>query len=255
MSIDYAYLCRNSLQKRGVHSTPGIEMTTDDRELLAEQIAYYRARAEEYDEWWFRRGRYDRGEEQRRTWFAEVAQVEAALRDARPAGHILELACGTGLWTRHLVNGATSVTAVDASPEVVRINAERVRSPRVEYVETDLFHWRPARLYDFVFFGFWLSHVPENRFVEFWQVVRSALNTNGQVFFLDNLFGQEQTATNHKEIERHGVVERKLNDGRTFNIVKIFYDPAVLEQRLRGLGWRGYVRTSGRFFLYGRLHP
>jgi len=227
----------------------------DDRPILDEQIAYYRARAEEYDEWWFRTGRYDRGEEQRQAWFAEVAQVEAALRQAGPAGHILELACGTGLWTRHLVDGATSVTAVDASPEVVRLNAERVRSPRVEYVQADLFRWRPERRYDFVFFGFWLSHVPEHRFVAFWDIVRSALRPDGQVFFLDNLFGQEQTATNHTDIDREGVVERKLNDGRRFNIVKIFYEPVVLEQRLRELGWTGYVRTTGRFFLYGCLHP
>ena len=227
----------------------------DDRPILDEQIAYYRARAEEYDEWWFRTGRYDRGEEQRQAWFAEVAQVEAALRQAGPAGHILELACGTGLWTRLLVDGATSVTAVDASPEVVRLNAERVRSPRVEYVQADLFRWRPERRYDFVFFGFWLSHVPEHRFVAFWDIVRSALRPDGQVFFLDNLFGQEQTATNHTDIDREGVVERKLNDGRRFNIVKIFYEPVVLEQRLRELGWTGYVRTTGRFFLYGCLHP
>lgn len=26
--------------------------------MLAEQIAYYRARAGEYDDWWYRRGRY-----------------------------------------------------------------------------------------------------------------------------------------------------------------------------------------------------
>ena len=227
----------------------------DDRRLLDEQIEYYRARAEEYDEWWFRTGRYDRGEEQRQAWFGEVATVEAALQQAGPAGHILELACGTGLWTRHLVERATALTAVDASPEVLRLNVERVRSPRVEYVQTDLFQWRPDKRYDFVFFGFWLSHVPEHRFEKFWQMVRSALRPGGQAFFVDNLFGQEQTATNHKDIDRLGVVERKLNDGRTFNIVKIFYEPGALERRLAGLGWTGYVRTTGRFFLYGCVQP
>jgi demethylmenaquinone methyltransferase/2-methoxy-6-polyprenyl-1,4-benzoquinol methylase len=227
----------------------------EDRPLLDEQIAYYRARAEEYDEWWFRTGRYDRGQAQRRAWFAEVAQLEAALREARPAGEILELACGTGLWTRHLVEHATALTAVDASPEVVRVNAERVRSARVQYVQADLFAWRPDRRYDFVFFGFWLSHVPEHRFVEFWRLVRSALRPDGQAFFVDNLFGQEQTAANHKDIDRGGVVERKLNDGRTFNIVKIFYEPAALEERLERLGWTGYVRSTERSFLYGCVRP
>lgn len=230
-------------------------MTRDGRRILDEQIAYYRARAEEYDQWFFRQGRYDRGEEQRRAWFAEVAEVEAALRGAAPAGDVLELACGTGLWTRHLVEHAASVTAVDASPEVVRLNAERVRSSRVEYVLADLFAWRPARRYDFVFFGFWLSHVPEERFAQFWAMVRAAVRDDGQAFFVDNLFGQEQTARDHQAIDLGGVVERKLNDGRTFSIIKIFYQPGALRARLETLGWRGEVRRTERFFLHGCVRP
>jgi len=39
-----------------------------DEELLAEQRDFYRARAPEYDEWWQRRGRYDRGVELGAEW-------------------------------------------------------------------------------------------------------------------------------------------------------------------------------------------
>src|SRR5688500_69836 len=53
----------------------------DDARLLKEQIEYYRARANEYDEWAFRRGRYDRGPHHRAVWLAEVAAVERALGD------------------------------------------------------------------------------------------------------------------------------------------------------------------------------
>jgi ubiquinone/menaquinone biosynthesis C-methylase UbiE len=179
-------------------------------------------------------GRYYGRSSPELTGFSTVRLLTARLE--RPAsGPILELAAGTGPWTRNLVETAASVTAVDASPEVARLNAERVKSSRVRYVQADLFEWRSDTLYDFVFFGFWLSHVPEHRFVDFCRMVRSALRPDGQAFFIDNLFGQEQTAPNHKEIGRDGVVERKLTDGQTFNIVKIFYEPAALEDRLRGL--------------------
>jgi hypothetical protein len=39
-----------------------------DEDLLAEQRSYYRARAPEYDEWWQRRGRFDRSEKEQLEW-------------------------------------------------------------------------------------------------------------------------------------------------------------------------------------------
>jgi predicted TPR repeat methyltransferase len=38
---------------------------------------------------------------------------------------VLELVCGTSLWTEELPRHAASVTAVDASPEVLEINRAR----------------------------------------------------------------------------------------------------------------------------------
>lgn len=37
------------------------EVDGEIEQLLAEQARYYRERAGEYDDWWFRRGRYDQG--------------------------------------------------------------------------------------------------------------------------------------------------------------------------------------------------
>ena len=61
--------------------------------ILRQQIEYYRARASEYDEWILRLGRYDRGEEHRKKWFAELEHVRQALASALPGGDVLELAC------------------------------------------------------------------------------------------------------------------------------------------------------------------
>lgn len=229
---------------------------TDQRQLIDEQIAYYRARAFEYDDWWFRRGRYDRGEEQRRAWASEIVRLETALDEARPVGHVLELACGTGIWTERLARSATSVTAVDASPEVLAINATRVDSDRVHYIREDLFEWNPRERFDFVFFGFWLSHVPADRFDLFWLKVQASLNPSGKVFFIDSLRAEESTAANHiLPAAGNPVAQRKLDDGRQFRIVEIFYDPRELQQGLEDLGWSGYVRTTGAYFIYGGVEP
>lgn len=227
----------------------------EDGKLLDEQLAYYRARAGEYDEWFLREGRYDRGPEQRAEWFGEIAAIEAALRMAGPRGDALELACGTGLWTRHLVASATRITAVDGSPEVIALNRERVRSDKVEYVVADLFAWRPAGAFDFVLFTFWLSHVPPSRFEAFWTLVGRALRAGGRVFFVDSLQLPDSTARDQSPLDDSGVTRRRLNDGREFDIVKVYYEPAALERRLRTLGWRGRVQASGRHFLYGTMEP
>lgn len=228
-------------------------MKTHD-DVLREQITYYRARAGEYDEWFLRQGRYDRGAAANARWFAEVAQVRAALAAFHPARDVLELAAGTGLWTQQLVQTAAHVTAVDASPEVLALNRERLgdTNSRVTYTQADLFAWQPDRRYDAVFFGFWLSHVPPERFAAFWDVVRAALKPGGRVFFVDSLYTDISTAANHQlEGPEATTVNRRLNDGQEFRIVKVFYRPDDLHQRLANLGWDITVQATENYFLYG----
>lgn len=222
-----------------------------ERSLLNEQVAYYRARAAEYDEWHLRRGRYDRGEEHRQQWFLELDAVRSALEKEKPFGACLELACGTGLWTGHLASGADNLTAIDAVPETIDINRSKAKSGTIRFEVADLFEWQPKRRYDFVFFGFWLSHVPLDRFDRFWHVVRNAVKPGGRAFFVDSLQTQDSTAKNHAPIDGSGAVQRKLNDGTTYNIVKIFHDPEHLKSKLEGLGFEGRIQKTGRFFYYG----
>ena len=227
----------------------------DERKLLDEQLAYYRARASEYDQWFLRQGRYDYGPEHRAEWLREVATVEAALLPVVNQKEVLELACGTGLWTRHLAEVSARTVALDASPEVIALNKERVRSPNVEHRVADIFSWRPDATFDVVFFSFWLSHVPPRRFDTYWATVRRARKPRGCAFFVDSLFEQSSTARDHAPIDRSGIARRKLNDGREFRIVKLFYEPSVLELRLSESGWRGWVKSTGKFFVYGAVTP
>ena len=183
-------------------------------------------RASEYDEWFLRQGRYDQGKEHTRQWFREVAEVQGVLEGLKPFGKVLELACGTGWWTEQLVAGADSVTAVDASAEVLRLNAERVNSPKVAYLRADIFEWQTSETFDFVFFSFWLSHVPPERFTSFWQRVEAALAPGGRVFLVDSLHDRHSTARDQTlPPPDTAVAKRKLNDGREFEIIKLYYTP------------------------------
>ncbi len=89
-------------------------MGNDDEALLVEQIAYYRARAAEYDRVYAER--------------EDVRELLALFGDLPVVGDVLELACGTGQWTRLLAARARSVTALAAAPEMLACRCSRWRA-------------------------------------------------------------------------------------------------------------------------------
>jgi SAM-dependent methyltransferase len=226
-------------------------------EILSEQLAYYRARAQEYDRWWLRLGRFDRGEAANARWRAEIAELGRALEALPPQGDILELACGTGIWTEQLVRPGARVTAVDAAPEVLAINRARLAGREPAYVEADLFSWNPPdAAFDLCVFAFWLSHVPPERFAAFWQRVGRALRPGGRAFLIDSARSERSTAADHVlPGDAETTMTRRLDDGREFQIVKRFYDPDELERELARLGWQAEVRRTGEFFIHGTARP
>ncbi|HEX6682552.1 MAG TPA: methyltransferase domain-containing protein [Candidatus Limnocylindrales bacterium] len=214
-------------------------------EVLAHQLDYYRRRAAEYDA----------------TAYGDLAaareRIAGLIAQLRPAGRVLEIACGTGMWTEALARLADSVTAIDAAPEAVEIARERVRSANVSFEVADVFSWEPQARFDVIFFSAWLSHVPSSRFDRFWHWLRGVLAEGGRVLFID-----EHVDERPKEAYVPGldeIVERRLNDGSTFRVVKNFVDPQELEPRLRRLGWDCTIRRDGQdhewIWVYGQARP
>jgi SAM-dependent methyltransferase len=160
-------------------------MTIDDADALAKQRTYYEEIAKEYDNWLDQVGGYDPDAKLARG--DEISLICRALQDFQPSGNVLEMACGTGQWTKQLLAFANKIVAVDSSPAMLAINAQRTNSARVEYIEADVFSWEPREKFDVVFFGFWLSHVPESRFASFWDIVAASLRPGGRVFLLTTM--------------------------------------------------------------------
>jgi demethylmenaquinone methyltransferase/2-methoxy-6-polyprenyl-1,4-benzoquinol methylase len=213
-------------------------------DVLGEQKRYYAERAPEYDDWWYRRGRYELEPAALARWQADIAEAEVALAALGHHGSALELAAGTGIWTRRLVGLADRVVAVDANAETLALN-----TPDAELVRADVFEWRPAERFDLVFFSFWLSHVPEARFDEFWALVRSALRSGGRVFLIDSSAGDKA----HTGTDQKGELEtRTVADGTAFRIVKRRWEPEELAERLRPLGFElELTMTANRSFIVG----
>lgn len=200
--------------------------------LLAEQRAYYRDGAAEYDRPYAE--------------YEELQQLLTVVDDLPIAGDVLELACGTGQWTPLLAERARSVTAVDAAAEVLALARARTVSPKVRFLAADVFEWLPSRRYQTVFFAFWLSHVPPERLPDFWRTVATALTPDGKAIFVDDgpaTASEEHVLTNQPA----PAVLRRLDDGSQYRIVKVFHDAGTLTDDLTALGWSSvHVRAVGR---------
>jgi demethylmenaquinone methyltransferase/2-methoxy-6-polyprenyl-1,4-benzoquinol methylase len=199
-------------------------MAEDPGRLVAEQLRYYRARAGEYDATSY--GAVS----------SERASVSTIVDRLGISGDVVELACGTGIWTAELVRHAATLTALDGAPEMLEIARRRVPAS-VRFEQADLFDWMPAWSWDVVFFSAWLSHVPAERFESFWSRVADALRPGGRVIALDELPAR---AVHEDHIDGE-VAIRTLQDGSRHEIVKVFWEPGLLVERLAALGWRATV--------------
>ena len=120
------------------------------------------------------------------------------------------------------------------------------------YRQRDIFRWEPDTTYDFVFFGCWLTHVPLSRFAAFWDILRAALKPGGSVSVVDNRVHAVSSARSHLSDPGRVTQRRQLNDGRAFEIVKVYHEPDGLAARLEPLGWGGGdYRMTTNSFIYG----
>jgi ubiquinone/menaquinone biosynthesis C-methylase UbiE len=237
------------------------------QKIIDEQKAYYQARAQEYDEWFYRRGRYDHGPDHTQQWESEAEEVRHALAAANLTGQVLDIAAGTGIWTQELLKTADHITALDSSPEMLELNRHRVQGDKVTYTLTDLFYWQPVMAYDAVFMGFWLSHVPPALLYDFIGTVAGALKPGGKFFFVDSRpepsstakdmvdsltqnLAQREEAVKFSESD-YAIMTRRLNDGREFQVVKVYYLLANLTEQLKAYDLSITVKQTENFFIYG----
>ncbi len=204
--------------------------------LIARQIAYYRARAPEFE----------------LSHHEPTPELRAELDAFAPRGRVLELASGTGIWTAEILrHPVTELTCIDAAPEMLAIHEGSISDPRVRRERHDLFSWGSDGLrYDAVIFAFWLSHVPPARFEAFWSSVADALADDGRVFFIDDDARAEVSEAPIPDAEVPSVL-RHLDDGSEHVAIKVFHQPSELEADIRSLGWDADVQPAGDRFLVG----
>lgn len=184
--------------------------------------AYYAARAAEYERI------YDKPERQ---------QDLALMRERVPAmlagRDVLEIACGTGWWTRLLARTARSVVATDATPQVLEIarHAMPEGSP-VTFRQADAYALEdvPGR-FDAALAAFWWSHVPRERLQVFLRGLHARLEPGAVVVMVDNRYVEGSSTPLSRTDERGNTYQaRKLQDGSGHEVLKNFPSAGELEQ-------------------------
>ncbi|MEX1171476.1 MAG: class I SAM-dependent methyltransferase [Chloroflexota bacterium] len=235
---------RQAIGERGAANGPPLAPSAD-------LVAYYEARAPEYDDWYRRRGRYARGAIHDAAWDAEL-DVAGRWLDGLPiAGEIVELAAGTGWWSPLLASRG-ELSMYDAASGPLDLARDRLVAHRLRAHLHVRDAWaEPDRRVDAVFTGFWLSHVERDRLGDFLALVQRWLRPGGRFAFIDSLADPASGATDHAPPSGDRAV-RRVADGRVFTIVKVIREADEMAAALESAGFRDVaVTTTGRFFVVG----
>jgi len=220
-------------------------------DLDRQMVAYYEARAPEYDDWYLRRGRYAHGPIHDAAWHAELDAAGRWLDGLPIGGQIVDLAAGTGWWSPLLASKG-EVSLYDATEAPLAIARERLvaHGLRAHLHVRDAWA-EPDRPVDALFAGFWLSHVTPERLPAFLALTHRWLRSGGLFAFIDSL-DDPQSGTVDRVAPVDGVSVRRVADGREFRVVKIHREPAALARAIGEAGFEAVsVTTTGRFFMLG----
>jgi ubiquinone/menaquinone biosynthesis C-methylase UbiE len=191
-------------------------------------IAYYSARAREYE------NIYHRDDPVRQ---AELAKLGTELDYAVTSKSVIELACGTGYWTERIDRVTTSVLAVDASTEMLEMAGTKKLSQNVEFLQKDVLKIGYLnRHFDAAVANFWISHVPLDLLPDHIQDIANLLRAEGVLFIADNVYqpgvGGEFTGS-EGELDTYKV--RTNSDGSTWKVLKNYHTRSQLEALLTPL--------------------
>jgi SAM-dependent methyltransferase len=177
-------------------------------------VGYYSARAGEYEKVYAKRERQ-----------ADLRQLHDIVRSFSASRRVLDVACGTGYWTRTLAAEATLVTGCDLSERVLAIARESqpAHTP-ASFVLGDAFALEsvPGE-FDAAFVGFWWSHMRRADLRRFLHGLHCRLPPSSRVMILDNRYvaGSNWPIT-ITDAEGNTYQRRTLDNGTEHEVLKNF---------------------------------
>lgn len=204
-------------------------------------IDYYAKRAAEYE------SIYARPERQ-----ADLQMIVDFLSGAFSGEQVLEIACGTGYWTRFIARSAKAIFATDYNWEVIELARQKdFRTCRVQFAQADAYQLDsiPGG-HTMGFHGFWWSHIPLRKIDEFLAVFHARLTTAARVVMIDNAYVEGSSTPISKQDEEGNTYQiRRLKDGSEHEVLKNFPSEMQLRELLSAYSTEIHTRFLQYFWI------
>ncbi|HEX8606642.1 MAG TPA: class I SAM-dependent methyltransferase [Pseudoduganella sp.] len=166
---------------------------------------------------------------------ADLAVLREKVADLLEGHDVLELACGTGYWTRVIAPAAASVHATDINEAALALARDRQpEDDNVTFAQADAFDL-PAAVgqYTAVFAGFWWSHVKREEQDSFLAQLRAKLGKDVLLVLLDNVYVDgSSTVIARTDLQGNTYQFRTLPSGERLEVLKNFPTDSFLRKRL-----------------------
>lgn len=187
------------------------------RRLIEGMNEYYRVRAPHHED--YMRFTDNESMEALLAPFVETVEREVAGKD------VLEVACGTGMWTQILSKRARRVLATDINEECIALARQKsYEGGNVSFTVADAYKLEGLGSgFDVGFAADWWSHIPRSMVVPFYSALGRCLRPGARVVILDMLPSKElDDMFSHFDEEGNLVHRREMPDGKVYEVVKNF---------------------------------
>lgn len=206
-----------------------------------ETIEYYQMRAGEYDKMYTR----DNPGRQK-----ELAELYALSSDTLEGRHIIDLACGTGYWTRIVSEKAVSIVGLDINSGTLSEAKKKRHQCPVNFIQADVFRLPfEDRQFNGLLATYLISHIKRHDLDDLARRVRRVLESGTRAFFCDNNLACElkpRLIWDKDHINSYKV--RRLEDGREFQILKNYFEREELLSIFKS--WGRIERITFRTFYW-----